>query len=175
MASPRVGSPMLWGWAGSRRSGGVRERSPAGEPCTHWRGHPVVLWEDWRNAATAHPPHQMDLLLPRRLPGAPQAVPEGVGVVVGGDRPPPGDLSPHRMALGRRQGPAQHSQFTKDTKYSGARGRWTSSQHVVGRHHSCGVISSLRRTCRLPLRHYASNGRFESRGMACFDGRQNHL
>ena len=33
-------------------------RSPAEESCTHWRGHPVVLWEDWRNAATAHPPQQ---------------------------------------------------------------------------------------------------------------------
>ena len=39
------------------------------------------------DAETAHTPHQRDLRLPRRLPGAAEAVPGGVGAVVGGDRP----------------------------------------------------------------------------------------
>ena len=43
---------------------------------------------------------------PRGLPAATEAVPGGVGPVVVGDRPPVGDLSPYRMALGRGQDPA---------------------------------------------------------------------
>ena len=51
------------------------------------------------HAATAHTPQQKNQRLPRRLRAAPGALQGGVGPAVGGDRPPPGDLSPHRKAV----------------------------------------------------------------------------
>ncbi len=66
----------------------------------HSRGPTAVLWERLRHASTAHTFQGKNLGLPRQLPAAAQAVPGRVGPVVVGDRPPLGDLSPHRMALG---------------------------------------------------------------------------
>ena len=60
----------------------------------------AVRWEGLRDALTAQSLQQKNLRPLRGLPGAAEAVPGRVGCGAVGDRPPPGDLSPHRMALG---------------------------------------------------------------------------
>ena len=51
------------------------------------------------HAETADTSQQKNLRLPRRLPEAPGALQGGVRAAVGGDRPPPRDLPPHREAV----------------------------------------------------------------------------
>ena len=59
----------------------------------------LVLLKDRRHAEAAHSPQQKNLRLPRRLPAAFGSVQGGIGPVVAGDRPPPGELSLHRKAM----------------------------------------------------------------------------
>ena len=79
-----------------------------GQPCPDpHRELSVVHWRDRLYAATAQQLQRGELPPPGGLPGATEAFPGEVRSVLVGDRPVPGNLPPHRMAVGKWEGPAQ--------------------------------------------------------------------
>ena len=92
--------PRLPVWREARAPHSRPCRGDAGRPGHRtWREIAAVLRDDRPDASTAYTVQKKDLRIPRRLPGAAEALPGGVRPVVVGDRPPHRDLSPHRMAL----------------------------------------------------------------------------